>query len=1139
MTKDVVFNLEKFLKLDCFDKTNKDSLKKYILDGNCDIPNDLPSVGYYDLEYDYDFDVINYLTFKFFKNDYDKKCIDIYIRWVLILKNIINDKKDRFMKHTLVSNLKELDLHLKECMDIFELTHNSIVFMLLEGNMFYSIEDKVIQEYLEIETENNILDILNNGELSSFDIIKKVYLASKFSNQFKNDINKEKIFEYIKGNIDEALVEAMSSYKRISSRAKYTDKKAVEAVKSYLKGRNLKENLKIIKEKLAFEYGEYKVLETQNIKVIINIAIELVKEDIYYKKIINLLQEIQPNQFLTALPIEFDSIDNYVEMKNELVKSYVKPEYILTYSIERVSKKRDYNELFIRIMDYEKDNVKDIMQYLSHESAAKVCFNNIKCNDEYYLNYAKNKLEEYVDIYVESEGYYEKDHFKEYIWVVPEEDMKNAFKKVGKYLNISIMYSLTRIFLYMFDNNIELFLENAVNMNIDLKVIAKMCVYYFDENRNKVLKDILIELFKYHKTNIDNKTKGYVDIFKSIKNEEIESKMNLINIVFDEYKLLQNYAGGTLIFFKDKSKNIRQYLADKFYNMDDSLFNLYLDKFEEFLNDSKEEIRLLAINVMSNHLELEEIKILLKGRFEIEKELKARNRIIEILDIDPTSEYTKDGVFDLIGYFNSLKIKKSKNVLDFDNFPKIRLKDSDEYVSDEILNYLIKAYLNSTELGLIKDATIISSALNKEDLAKFSNEVYNSVIKDGIDMKKKGFILFVCVHGNIDTIENIKKLIDELASNSRHKLAQYTVKALVLNGSSTALTIVNSIKNKYKYKSVKESAKEAFEIAAREFELNTYELEDKIIPTLGFENENYKEYDYGNRIIKVFLTDKLEIEIENEKGKILKNLPKASKDDIEEKVKLAKDDLKGIKKELKLVKKLQIQRLEEALLIFRKWSVDDFENVFIKNPIMNRLGKTLVWGAYEGDNLIKEFMYDDDLYDMDYEKVEFGNDIYISLIHPLDLDEDKIEGWKEVIQDNEIVQIFPQLNREVYVAKEGIDIIKEFKSIKINAAKLVSKFSDMGWFKGSVKDAGCYYELYREFEDLGFGVEITVDDYLDFYDNAYKDVSIKHLEFYKAKSIERGSYIYDEIDENRRIKALDIPKRLYSEIIYSVYRVLK
>lgn len=115
--------------------------------------------------------------------------------------------------------------------------------------------------------------------------------------------------------------------------------------------------------------------------------------------------------------------------------------------------------------------------------------------------------------------------------------------------------------------------------------------------------------------------------------------------------------------------------------------------------------------------------------------------------------------------------------------------------------------------------------------------------------------------------------IKEPPGKFRGALAVEAVKALALNGSSPALLLVDQIARKFKYRQVKKGAADALAGAAARLGISREELEDRIVPDLGFDERMERTFDYGSRRFTVRLTLSLEAEVYGEDGKRLKNLP--------------------------------------------------------------------------------------------------------------------------------------------------------------------------------------------------------------------------------------------------------------------------
>ena len=94
---------------------------------------------------------------------------------------------------------------------------------------------------------------------------------------------------------------------------------------------------------------------------------------------------------------------------------------------------------------------------------------------------------------------------------------------------------------------------------------------------------------------------------------------------------------------------------------------------------------------------------------------------------------------------------------------------------------------------------------------------------------------------------------------------------------------------------------------------------------------------------------------------------------------------------------------------------------------------------------------------------------------------------------------------------------------------LNGKLIGLGWYRGSVQDAGGFHTYYREDPEIGIGVELHFSGaYVGLMD---EDVTIYDVRFYKAGSVARGSYVYDEADKEKAYELKDVPARYFSEIV--------
>ncbi len=230
----------------------------------------------------------------------------------------------------------------------------------------------------------------------------------------------------------------------------------------------------------------------------------------------------------------------------------------------------------------------------------------------------------------------------------------------------------------------------------------------------------------------------------------------------------------------------------------------------------------------------------------------------------------------------------------------------------------------------------------------------------------------------------------------------------------------------------------------------------------------------------------------------------------------------------------QKMRLELALSTGREWGREAWQNLFVENPVMHQFAMGLIWGIYENKELVQSFRYMEDgsfntVGEEEYQLPEKGQ---IGLVHPIELPEDVKAAWEQQLEDYEIIQPIEQLGRQVYRMTEeeaGKQRLERFGGLIVNDLSLGGKLLNMGWYRGSVEDGGAFYTYYREDADLGLGVELHFSG--SFVGGENEDITVYDARFYKAGEIKRGSYVYEEADEEKAYYIGDIPARYFSETV--------
>lgn len=473
---------------------------------------------------------------------------------------------------------------------------------------------------------------------------------------------------------------------------------------------------------------------------------------------------------------------------------------------------------------------------------------------------------------------------------------------------------------------------------------------------------------------------------------------------------------------------------------------------------------------------------------------------------------------------------------------------------DRYLQAILLCYSNMTNFCISKEANILAENLNKKEFENFALEIFLKWIQNNAEAKKKWVLYFASIYGGFNIIEVFQKYIKEWSEAARGAIAAEAVMALALNGSSDALMAVDNIAHKFKHKQVKTAANKALQSAADILGITTEELGDRIVPNLGFDENMERIFDYGTRKFKVYLNIALELEVYDEKDKKLKTLPSVGVRDTEDIAKASNAEFKQMKKQLKNVVSIQKLRLETAMLADRRWTVDAWESLFVKNPVMHKFAMGLIWIAYEDNKAVQSFRYMEDgtFNTSDEDEYELPKDCTIGLAHTIDLDEETVLAWKEQLNDYEIIQPIEQLEKKVYTVtddeKGKLDLTR-FNGRELNGYTLLNRMTKMGWYKGSVQDAGCFYTFYREDItkriDMGNGVIKYEGNAVELnFSGMYvagedETVSIENVRFYKPGTVEHGSYVYDEANDEKSLKLDRVNPRYFSEIVAQLETILK
>lgn len=390
--------------------------------------------------------------------------------------------------------------------------------------------------------------------------------------------------------------------------------------------------------------------------------------------------------------------------------------------------------------------------------------------------------------------------------------------------------------------------------------------------------------------------------------------------------------------------------------------------------------------------------------------------------------------------------------------------------------------LNAAQLGTVLSALaatpisgthpllkLLRETADPRSLDEFAWRLFQNWSEAGANSKDKWAMGAIGHLGGDNAALRLTPLVRNWPGESQHQRAVFGLECLRAIGSNVALMQLSGIAQKLKFKGLKTKAEEFVTAIAKDRGLTRAELEDRVVPDCGLDENGKREFSFGSRIFEFLLGPELKPMVRDSDGKIRDDLPKPGSKDDAEMSKTSVEEWKLLKKQIKEVAKIQAGRLEQAMVTGRRWKADEFELLLVRHPLMTHLVRKLLWGAYDASGaLISTFRVTDerDYADVDENSVSLKKAATVGVVHPLNLAESDRSAWGQVLSDYEIVPPFPQLGRPVH-ALEATEAkgnsLERFKGMKLVAPTLVFGLEKLGWIRGLGMDGGGFDEHSKQF----------------------------------------------------------------------------
>ncbi|GGU44998.1 WGR and DUF4132 domain-containing protein [Lentzea flava] len=385
--------------------------------------------------------------------------------------------------------------------------------------------------------------------------------------------------------------------------------------------------------------------------------------------------------------------------------------------------------------------------------------------------------------------------------------------------------------------------------------------------------------------------------------------------------------------------------------------------------------------------------------------------------------------------------------------PQVLLRDRAHALPAQATRHLLMTAALSRPGEVYAGLPIVREALDPSSLAEFAWAVFDQWQKAGAPSKESWALDALGWFGDDETVRRLSPLIRNWPGESQHTKAVAGLDVLAEIGTEVALSHLNSIAEKVKFKGLKTRAQEKVAQIAAELGLSRDQLADRLVPRLGLDDAATLVIDYGTRQFTVGFDEQLKPYVLDPDGKRRKDLPKPGAKDDQVKAPLEHKRFAGLKKDVRTVASDQIQRLERAMVDQRTWTAEEFRTVLAGHPLLWHIVRRLVWITDEG--LSFRLAEDRTIANAEDDEITLPENAAVRVAHPVDL-ADTLEAWGEVFADYEILQPFPQLGRPVHLVASSSDLLAQLKkycSVPRPVGKILG-LTKRGWVRGEPQDGG-------------------------------------------------------------------------------------
>lgn len=418
------------------------------------------------------------------------------------------------------------------------------------------------------------------------------------------------------------------------------------------------------------------------------------------------------------------------------------------------------------------------------------------------------------------------------------------------------------------------------------------------------------------------------------------------------------------------------------------------------------------------------------------------------------------------------------------SLPPLILRQTGNAISHDYIKPLLQLFTPTKVSDPSQAVTDIKELVTEQSLATFALELYQWYEAQGRPSKYRWMFALQGHVGNNETARVLASACKRYRQELNRIGAYDAITMLSQIGTDSAIMYLNSFTEQKRYGDLLNRANDALADIAKNRGLTREELADRTVPDLGLDFSGKLILDFGARQFTVSFNEQLQPQIRDDTGKKLKNLPKPNSKDDPIKASEATKRLSDLKKQLKSVASLQVKRLEMAMCNQRRWQLGDFEKFFMHHPLMRHLSQRVAWGIFDEQNQliclcrVTEELTLTDSRDDDVDITSLIEKGYqIGVVHRLELSDEQLTEFSQLLQDYELIQPFEQLNRQTYLyspseTQDNDHALSEWQGKKVTVASLMG-LQERGWLR-EVGESGMIYLFNKDIVSQGNSYTVTL-----------------------------------------------------------------